>query len=451
MDKRLVAVMAMLAVVLYAGSAAKQSRCVNVDMHKTDQSAYMGYARKLAESNFQHVGDRARMPLYPAVMALFYDTDMSDEAFFKLGKNVGIAIGLLVVITAFLLFTCRANTVDAGVATLVVMFTVIAFKAPAFQAEVLYYGLFLIVFVLMLRVLRIPHLGLSALAGVVAALAHLTKGAAPPAVLLFLFCMAGQAGLAVVCPARKQVTESTSKKRDWIRARKYTLCAMVFVFAFLTVVWPYIRTSKVRFGRYSYNVNSTFYIWYDSWEEAKNGTRARGDRVGWPDMPSEELPSLAKYLREHTPGQIAGRFWRGLRVMRVTATASYGYVPFVGLYVGFVGLLLVQNRRKLLGSFRDGHNVMIMLFITVFFTGYLLLYAWCVPIDAGNRHFLVLVLPALYLMVGILSRAGEQEISVRLLGRSIPTSAFSPMAFIILLCYVAFKFGYCVQRMPGYT
>jgi hypothetical protein len=292
-------------------------------------------------------------------------------------------------------------------------------------------------------------LGLSLLAGVIAALAYLTKASIPPAILLFLFCMAAQAGMAVLCPARKQPTEPTSKKRDWILARKYVLSAVVFVFAFLTVVWPYIRTNKARFGRYFYNVSSTFYMWYDSWDEVKKGTRAMGDRLAWPDAPPDDLPSMAKYVREHTPGQIIGRFTGGLSSMKNTAVASYGYAPFVALYAGFVGLLLAQNRRQLLGSFRDGHNAVIMIFIAAFFIGYLLLYAWFVPISPGNRFFLALLLPALYLMVGVLSRAKEQDISVRLFGRSIPTSAFSPMVFVLLVYYLAFELAFNIARIPG--
>ena len=34
------------------------------------------------------------------------------------------------------------------------------------------------------------------------------------------------------------------------------------------------------FGQYFYNVNSTFYIWYDEWGDAIKGARAHGDRVG---------------------------------------------------------------------------------------------------------------------------------------------------------------------------
>ena len=35
---------------------------------------------------------------------------------------------------------------------------------------------------------------------------------------------------------------------------------------------PYLSTSKRVFGQYFYNVNSTFYMWYDDWPHASVGT-----------------------------------------------------------------------------------------------------------------------------------------------------------------------------------
>ena len=66
---------------------------------------------------------------------------------------------------------------------------------------------------------------------------------------------------------------------------------MLIVFTFLAVEYPHISNSKRIYGHYFYNVNSTFYIWYDSWDDVMQGTRVHGDRVGWPDMPEDQIPS----------------------------------------------------------------------------------------------------------------------------------------------------------------
>src|SRR5215510_6002503 len=98
-----------LALLLTAGAlflwgADRQATLVNTNLQRNDQSAYLDYAKQLAQTDFQYVGDRNRMPLYPGLMALFYQEGMSDAEFFALGKRVGIAMGLVVLLVAFTVF-----------------------------------------------------------------------------------------------------------------------------------------------------------------------------------------------------------------------------------------------------------------------------------------------------------------------------------------------------------
>jgi len=80
---------------LYWYGAVQQLTLVNTDMTATDQSAYMEYARDMAESNYRVVGGRNRMPVYPFVQSLFYRPGMSDDAFFTVGKYVNLVLSLL--------------------------------------------------------------------------------------------------------------------------------------------------------------------------------------------------------------------------------------------------------------------------------------------------------------------------------------------------------------------
>ncbi len=68
---------AAIAIILYIWGALRQGFLVNTDMGRTDQGAYLDYAKKMAETQFQFVGDRNRMPLYPSLMALFYQPGIS--------------------------------------------------------------------------------------------------------------------------------------------------------------------------------------------------------------------------------------------------------------------------------------------------------------------------------------------------------------------------------------
>ena len=70
---------------------------------------------------------------------------------------------------------------------------------------------------------------------------------------------------------------------------------------FLLLASPYLYENYVNYNKQIfYNVNSTFYVWYDTWEEVENGTKLCGDRVGWPKMPEEEIPSFSKYIESHS-------------------------------------------------------------------------------------------------------------------------------------------------------
>jgi hypothetical protein len=172
------------------------------------------------------------------------------------------------------------------------------------------------------------------------------------------------------------------------------------VLVFLGTVYPYISTSKRFFGHYFYNVNSTFYIWYDSWEEAEQGTRAYDDGKGWPEMRPELIPSPEKYLREHTASQILGRFLYGLGKLVEETTHSYGYFKYFLIYLGTSFLIFIFNVRSHLAIAQK--HLFLILFSLTYFVVYLLLYAWHVSIDSGNRFILAQFIPFMFFVTSIL-------------------------------------------------
>lgn len=455
------------AIGLYLWGALRQGFLVNTDMGRTDQSAYLDYAKNMAETQFQFVGDRNRMPLYPGLMALFYRPGMSDEAFFAIGKLVGIGLGAIVLSFAFWLFKYFGKTVDAVIATLVAMLTVFAYKAPYFQCEILFYGLTLGLFVLVVRLLQRPHPLTAVLVGSVGALAHLTKASILPTIVLAtgLLLIRGiyeQGRSWRLKPAfasnvsdigqfqdipletpPSQVTWWNQVQSTWQLAlqstrilRVHIVCISLILVCFLGIMSPYLQTSKRIFGHYFYNVNSTFYIWYNSWEEAEQGTKAHGDRVGWPKMPPEEIPSLQKYLREHTPSQILQRLTRGFDRMIERTFTVYWYAQFALAYLLALGGIVVQNFGRVRSQILPKIHPCTILFMMGYFSGYLTLYAWYTPIAAGNRFSLALFLPLLWLIVRGLAIAKDHSLNIQIGKKSFPAIIISPIILLILSIYV---------------
>jgi hypothetical protein len=276
---------------------------------------------------------------------------------------------------------------------LILTFTVFIFKAGFFQAQLLFFFLNFCLFLLMLRLLKKPSWSVAVLTGIVAGLSHLTKASILPGLVIFLASFGIDWLLAFV---RRDPLEF----RALIREKSFyyqPICALLVVLVFLAVVFPYVSSSKRLFGQYFYNVNSTFYLWYDSWEEAKQGTAAHGDRVGWPDMPADEIPSMSKYLRERSARQIFDRFLNGGILITDMAAHSYGYFKYFAIYAFALIVTMVRYRERTLQIIRS--NLALSIFLLTYFTTYFWLYAWFSPMLRGaNRLVLAQFLPLMFTM-----------------------------------------------------
>ena len=247
----------LMLICLYVNGANQQSHQVNTDMQRMDQSAYMAYAKLLAESNYTYVGDRNRMPLYPLLQSLLFEPGLSDEDFFARGKqfnvvlSVGLLIGLFFILQKYLPFMGAINLI------LITTFTVFIFKAAFFQAELLFYFLNFCCFLLMNKMLHQPRWQWGLLTGVMLGVAHLTKASVMVGLVLFL-------AVAVLQEGYRFYQQQRSSDTDTLRAKKQTFMNLVSIACvatmFLVTVSHYIFNSKRVYGSYFYNVNSTFYI-----------------------------------------------------------------------------------------------------------------------------------------------------------------------------------------------
>lgn len=428
-----------LGVAYFVWGALRQAHLVNTDMAETDQSAYLAYAKRIATIEDRGIGERNRMPVYPYLMSLFHDDAADDEAFFETGKRVGIGVGILLSGGAFVLLSRFGQRRLALTATLIAAFSAFAFKAPYFQTELLYYGISFAVFCLCLSLAKRPSILTALATGGLSGVAFLTKASILPAL--------GIAGGVLVVVSIFQTRGLGAAKR--LRSLAFAgLCLLALAGSFLVVTGTYLANSKQAFGQYFYNVNSTFYLWYDSWEQAKEGTRAYGDRLSWPDMPADEIPSFRKYVAEHSLLDMAARLLKGfVFVVGVSLVLSYGYGPLALLLLAAAAAMAWQNRRHPSLKERARENVGPALFSLLYFGAYLTLYAWYCPIACGNRFNLSLLLPALALAVYTLSQCDAIGVRASVFGRQLSVTTINKAALAALALYLVAIYPWLTATM----
>ncbi|MCY3915973.1 MAG: hypothetical protein OXG49_08160 [Chloroflexi bacterium] len=404
---------------LYLHIAIAQNEA-NQDWGKVDQGAYMYFAKEAYETNFAFSGNRNRMPLFPWIQALLYSPEMSDEAFFEQGKRVNVLMSLACLAVLGAAFFLKFSQGYALYSISVIAFLLFAIKAPWFQAEILFYTLFAFAFMLSIESIRSPRWYKSVGLGLLFALAHFTKASATPGIALY------------ACSFAVPLLATIRNRLNRQRMVEIVSQALLPLLVFSVGLFPYFNESKERYGHYLYNVNSTFYVWYDSWGEAKFGTKAAGDREGWPDMPAEEIPSLTKYLKEHSIADIVKRFVQG--AIRIHNNACSGSGQFgLCIHAGIgVMILIVSLSLRMTGArgTLTKEDIQSGLFASLFILGYILLYVWYAAIASGPRFILTLLIP-LFWSVG-LALPAIPKVYLPGLNIGILDAVFSVMLVILL-------------------
>lgn len=388
----LTAASVLICLVIYLHIAQTQS-IKNREMRWSDQSAYMDEAYKAYETRFAYTGNRNRMPLYPFLQALFYSPDMSSEEFFQHGKRLNIILSLVCIAVLGYVFFSRFSRLYAAYAMLLIALVVFAIKSPFFQTELLFYTLFGLTFILSIDTIKTPNKYKTVALGAMFALCQYTKASAMPGLCIF----AASYGVLVL-------TKLGQRELDAKRARDILFSAAIPILVFLALLSPYLLESKEKYGTYFYNVNTTFYIWYDSWDEAKAGTLRAGDHVGWPALLDDQLPSLSKYLEEHTAQDIVDRFANGVTLMVKSACVIDDLFKYAYGYCSQVALGLVVLAGSLIAIIRSGrsslssHSRQAVFFVCLFFVIYFAAYAWYMPIInfRGARTVLSLLIPLMW-------------------------------------------------------
>jgi hypothetical protein len=197
---------------------------------------------------------------------------------------------------------------------------------------------------------------------------------------------------------------------------------------FLALIFPYIKVSKERYHSYFYNVNSTFYMWCDSWAEAKGFSDAYDDRHFNPnydnhradlDSAAEDVPSFAKYRATHSIGKILGRFIHGLGRMFTETFRSFWYMPYVLVFALGSAYAVWRSWPKVFAALRA--DPVTPAFIASFFLSYIALYAWWMILARSQRFVLTLFLPLLFVLTFICQTYGK-DVLVRIKGKQLALS-----------------------------
>ncbi|HEX8078527.1 MAG TPA: hypothetical protein VF511_11990, partial [Chthoniobacterales bacterium] len=369
-----------------------------------DQSAYLGYARHLRESNYTVTEDRNRMPVYPFLLSLIYQPGMTEDEFLVRAQSFTVNLSMVLLLGLFFIFRSFFPPLHAVALLAATAFGVFIYRAGKAQVELLFYFVSFCAFVLLLRMFGKPRWWLAILAGATTGLAHLTKASVLPALGIWVVVFGGW----IVWDWRRDF---------WRRVGLLTLV----IAAFLAVVFPYIRTSKRIYDAWFYNVNSTFVIWCDSSTQAFEFLNAHGDKDQWRALPPEQLPSFRKYWREHSAGQIAQRIVTGTRNLATRSLRAIGHYKFVLAFL-IASLVFLARYREQAWKFA-ARNPFAVLFSVLFFAAYLFLFAWYDAIVSDSRFILSIFLPFVFAASVFVLQLGRGRI-LSIAGRRIPFGQF---------------------------
>lgn len=417
---------ALLALAIYVAGALLHSHFVNVDPTRHDQDAYLRFSRWLALSGFTEPTNRNQMPGFLYFQALVVDPAADVAAQFARAKLASIALSVVLMGALSLFFARALPRREAWTAALISAFTLFVFRAAYVQAELLFYTVSFFAFAALIRLWERPSFGIAAVAGVLEAASFLAKGSVQPGVALFVVLFVGRALVRRDSPAKTLAQ------------------AGLFLFAFVTPLAPYLKTSHDRYGSWFFNVNTRYVLWTDSWDDF----RALEGRLGgwwtwWPRLPESELPSMGHYLATHSVLSIVEREALGIGEVVGNLILGTGYFEFLVLVLVFAGLArgFFRAPASLLRSIDAGQPAAFILPYCLLYTA---LFGFYAPIAAGPRFILMLFLPILYT---VLRWGSQTEPTVTLRARTWTWREFVTSLLVLITLHIAFVLPATIGRI----
>jgi hypothetical protein len=399
--------------VFYFRGANQHAQEINTEIDLSDQLGFVGFTQAVSRSNFRHTGNRNQAPGYPYIQAVFCGNQTDEMTIFSCGKVVNIWLSIILLGVIFWMSKKDLGLEAALCLTLVTTFSIFIFKAGYFKVDLAYYFASFVSFYLMVRMLISPTLVLGLITGIALGLTQLLKASALPGMVLFVLV------LLVICITSYVKDQRKGKTHQYFKSLWKALSIPLLVFVgFLAVQSPYLWENQQRYGSIFYNVNTEVYLWYDSFEEAKQA-RSYFDEYGtWPRPYENSTPGLVPYLKTHTFHDILDRLWNGIRTQiyyLIHLHNPINYLIFYALTLIFLIALTVQTSFLLARSY-----FIVIIFVSLYIGGYFLLYTLYTPIGSGPRFIYSLFLPVLWSMFSAIQFLSHHT-EVKLRGNSIAT------------------------------
>jgi 4-amino-4-deoxy-L-arabinose transferase-like glycosyltransferase len=318
------------------------------------------------------ITDGKRNPLYPALLSIFAEREWR---YFTWAKIMNLAVGLITILAVYAVGYHLFGKIPAMLAAFLLSINIEFILHSTFAlAEVLLVLWVLLAWYAMIRALQRPdQVRYWVIAGGLAGLAYLTKGTG----LLIPICFVVTATLLY-------------GHRVW---RRRAFWGFVAGFAILALpLWIY---NWLVFGSPIYNSAINNVMWMGSAEEKYIADPA-------------ELPTVWSYFQDHSLAEISNRLGQGLLDMRfffaklLWPTRSLALDRFLlagglDVMIGLVAIALLVFRRFLVPSIRRNRES--LLFTTVLFVVFYVLFGWYLAISPFPIRFLLVLTPILVLLL----------------------------------------------------
>ena len=361
-----------------------------------DELAYISHVETIYDSeNNWYLGDRNRMPLFNYLMYVSYSNNLSEDFQYRVFQSTNIffviIFSIIYVLKLWTFFNSKVYFYCCVVFTIFI--PIISYIHDVVVEPLFYitYGLFCLYAKDLLETPdRYNYIKFSFISTIL----YLLKATG----LNLFFSSLIFIGLINIY-----------KKR--ISAKTLFINSFLSFIIFIMLCAPYLIENYNKFnGHIFYNVNTTFYIWYDSWEEVENGTKLYGDRLNWPNMPEDNIPSISKYLSEHTVEDITQRFFQGFKSIFTYYTSINEFTGSISisiflLYCFIVYLKKYTNFSKPKKYNKDSFSFYIFLNSLILIIG----SAWYSYIAPIPRFTILIIIPIYFLLFRKIDELSQKE------------------------------------------